>query len=98
MSRIKALDLSLTPSLDFSRDMFLMSFYLRGMSFIDMAFLKKSDLKNGYVTYRRRKTGQQLVIEWTKEMQMILDKYPVNASDYLLPIIRLFRLYVSNYD
>lgn len=78
----------MTPSLDFARDMFLMSFYLRGMSFIDMAFLKKSDLKNGYVTYRRRKTGQQLVIEWTKEMQMILDKYPENASDYLLPIIR----------
>lgn len=88
IKRIKALDLSLTPSLDFSRDMFLMSFYLRGMSFIDMAFLKKSDLKNGYVTYRRRKTGQQLVIEWTKEMQMILDKYPENASDYLLPIIK----------
>ncbi len=88
IKRIKALDLSLTPSLDFTRDMFMMSFYLRGMSFIDMAFLKKTDLKNGYVTYRRRKTNQQLIIEWTKEMQMILDKYPENASDYLLPIIR----------
>ena len=88
IKKIKALDLSLTTSLDFARDMFLMSFYLRGMSFIDMAFLKKTDLKNGYVTYRRRKTGQQLIIEWTKEMQMILDKYPENESDYLLPIIR----------
>lgn len=88
IKKIKALDLSLNASLDFSRDMFLMSFYLRGMSFIDMAFLKKTDLKNGYVTYRRRKTGQQLIIEWTKEMQMILDKYPENESDYLLPIIR----------
>ena len=88
IKKIKALDLSLTPSLDLARDMFLMSFYLRGMSFIDMAFLKKTDLKNGYVTYRRRKTGQQLIIEWTKEMQMILDKYPENESDYLLPIIR----------
>ena len=87
IKKIKTLDLSLTPALDYARDMFLMSFYLRGMSFIDMAFLKKSDLKNGYVTYRRRKTGQQLVIEWTKEMQ-ILDKYPENKSDYLLPIIR----------
>lgn len=85
---IKKLDLSLTPVLDLARDMFLMSFYLRGMSFIDMAFLKKTDLKNGYVTYRRRKTGQQLVIAWTKEMQAILDKYPENRSDYLLPIIR----------
>ena len=88
IKKIKALDLSLMPSLDFARDMFLMSFYLRGMSFIDMAFLKKTDLKNGYVTYRRRKTGQQLIIEWTKEMQIILDKYSENESDYLLPIIR----------
>lgn len=88
IKKIKALDLSLTPSLDFARDMFLMSFFLRGMSFIDMAFLKKTDLKNGYVTYRRRKTGQQLIIEWTKEMQIILDKYPENESEYLLPIIR----------
>ena len=88
IKKIKALDLSLNTSLDYARDMFLMSFYLRGMSFIDMAFLKKSDLKNGYVTYRRRKTGQQLIIEWTKEMQMILDKYPENATDYLLPFIK----------
>ncbi|WP_289772948.1 site-specific integrase [uncultured Duncaniella sp.] len=88
IKKIKALDLSLNSSLDYARDMFLMSFYLRGMSFIDMAFLKKSDLKNGYITYRRRKTGQQLIIEWTKEMQMIIDKYPENATDYLLPIIR----------
>ena len=88
IKKIKALDLSLNASLDFARDMFLMSFYLRGMSFIDMAFLKKSDLKNGYVTYRRRKTGQQLIIEWTKEMQIILDKYPENATEYLLPIIK----------
>ena len=68
--------------------MFIMSFMLRGMSFIDMAYLRKSDLSNGYVTYRRRKTGQLLTIEWTKEMQMILDKYPENSTDYLLPIIK----------
>ena len=88
IKKIKALDLSLIPSLDYARDMFLMSFYLRGMSFIDMAYLKKSDLKNGYIAYRRRKTGQQLIIEWTKEMQIILDKYPENKSEYLLPVIR----------
>ena len=88
IKKIKTLDLSLVPTLDYARDMFMMSFYLRGMSFIDMAFLKKTDLKNGYITYRRHKTGQQLIIEWTKEMQMMLDKYPENKSDYLLPIIR----------
>lgn len=88
IKKIKSLDLAESPALDYARDMFLMSFYLRGMSFIDMAFLKKSDLKNGYVTYRRRKTGQQLIIEWTKEMQLILNKYPENKSDYLFPVIR----------
>lgn len=86
--KIKGLDLSFTPGLEFARDMFLMSFYLRGMSFIDMAYLRKTDLRNGYVVYRRRKTGQQLTIEWTKEMQIILDKYPENESCYLLPVIR----------
>lgn len=88
MSKIKALDLSADPALDFARDMFLMSFYLRGMSLVDMAFLKKTDLRNGHVVYRRRKTGQQLIIGWTKEMRLILDKYSENISDYLLPIIR----------
>ncbi|MDE7109010.1 MAG: site-specific integrase, partial [Muribaculaceae bacterium] len=86
--KIKALDLDFSPSLDFARDMFLLSFYLRGMSFIDMAFLKKTDLKHGRLTYQRHKTGQRLTIEWTKEMRSILKKYPENESDYLLPIIR----------
>ncbi len=88
IKKIKALDLSLTPSLEYARDMFLMSFYLRGMSFIDMAYLKKSDLKNGSIVYRRRKTGQQLTIGWTPEMQSLLDKYPDNPTQYLLPIIK----------
>ena len=88
IKKIKALDLSLNPTLDFARDMFMLSFMLRGMSFIDMAYLRKTDLSNGYIIYRRRKTGQQLTIEWTKDMQLILDKYPENTSDYLLPIIR----------
>lgn len=85
--KMKNLDLSLTQRLDFARDMFLMSFYLRGISFIDLAYLKKTDLKNGYLSYRRRKTSQLLTIEWTSDMQMLLDKYPENPTEYLMPII-----------
>lgn len=88
IKRIRALDLSHSPALDFARDMFVMSFMLRGMSFVDMAYLRKKDLADGHITYRRRKTGQRLSIEWTEEMQAILSKYPENRSDYLLPIIR----------
>lgn len=88
IKKIKSLDLTQAPSEDYARDMFMLSFYLRGMSFIDMAYLKKTDLKNGKITYRRRKTGQQLTIAWTPEMQAIIDKYPDNPTQYLLPIIK----------
>ena len=87
LKRIKGLDLSLKPNLDYARDMFLFCFYTRGMSFIDMAYLRKKDLQNGILSYRRRKTGQQLFIKWEKCMQEILDKYPINETEYLLPII-----------
>ena len=90
IKQIKNLDLSLQPSLDFARDMFLFSFYTRGMSFIDMAYLKKKDLSNGILSYRRRKTGQQLFIRWEKCMQEIVEKYDSPLSDYLLPVIKPF--------
>lgn len=88
IKHIKELDLTLKPHLEYARDMFLFSFYTRGMAFIDMAYLKKSDLKNGILTYRRRKTGQQLTIKWEKCMEEIVSKYK-NAynTEYLLPII-----------
>lgn len=84
---LKELDLSMKPSLDFARDMFLFSFYTRGMSFVDMAYLKKTDLQNGILTYRRRKTGQELSIKWEKCMAEIIAKYPENKTDFFLPII-----------
>ena len=88
IKRINELDLAASPALNYARDMFMMSFMLRGMSFVDMAFLRKRDLVGGYVVYRRRKTGQLLTIRWTEEMQGLLGKYPANATDYLLPIQR----------
>lgn len=89
IKQIKNLNLSLQPSLDFARDMFLFSFYTRGMSFIDMAYLKKKDLSNGILSYRRRKTGQQLFIRWEKCMQEIVEKYDTDYySPYLLPILK----------
>ena len=47
--RIKNLNLSNTPKLDFARDIFLFSFYMRGMSFIDIAYLQKTNLPDCYI-------------------------------------------------
>lgn len=88
--QIKDLDLTFSPVSEFARDMFLFSFYTRGMSFIDMAYLRKSDIKNGVLVYRRRKTGQYLSIRWEGCMRRIVDKYGLlvpAGSPYLLPII-----------
>lgn len=85
---LKELNLSMKSSLDFARDMFMFSFYTRGMSFVDMAYLKKTDLQNGILTYCRRKTGQRFTVKWEKCMEEIIKKYPSNSSTYLLPIIK----------
>ena len=87
--KIENLNLPTGSSLDKARDLFLLSFYLRGMAFVDMAFLKKTDLKCSMVSYNRRKTHQNLNIEWVKPMQAIIDKYAEQTKDtpYLLPIL-----------
>ena len=87
IKKIKDLDLSSTPTLDFARDMFLFSFYMRGMSFIDIAYLKKKNLSNGFVVYNRRKTGQQLVVKWEKQMEAIANKHLDSNNPFLFPII-----------
>ena len=70
-----------------ARDLFLFSFYTRGMAFVDMAYLKKSDINNGILYYSRKKTGQNLSVKWEPAMQQIVDSYETFNDTYLLPII-----------
>ena len=86
--QIRDMDLSMHPMMDYARDVFLFSFYTRGMSFVDMAFLKKNDLQDGILSYRRHKTNQRLIIKWERPMQELIDKYNTAGSPYLLPIIK----------
>ena len=85
--RLAEMDLDRNPSAALARDMFLFSFYTRGMSFVDMAYLRKRDLSRGILTYRRRKTGQNLFIRWENCMDEIVSSYDNPSSFYLLPII-----------
>lgn len=88
LKKIKDLNLSHKPNLEVVRDIFMFSFYTRGMAFVDMAYLRKKNLSNGILSYRRRKTNQQLHIRWEKCMQDIINKYDTSNTDYLLPIIK----------
>ncbi len=86
---IRDLDLSGHPSMDYARDIFMFSFYTRGMSFVDIAFLKKKDLRNGILSYRRRKTNRRLLVKWEKPMQELIDKYDTSSTPYLMPVIKV---------
>lgn len=89
IKRLKALDCSSNPSRRFARDMFLFSFYTRGMSFVDIAYLQKKNLKGDVLFYRRKKTNQQLMIHWEGCMQEILKSYGADTSSpYLFSIIK----------
>lgn len=89
IKKLKNLDLSYSVSKEFARDIFLFSFYTRGMSFVDIAYLQEKDLKGNVLTYRRKKTGQLLNIQWEHCMQEIVNKYSSSTiSPYLLPIIK----------
>ena len=84
--KIRRLDLGKRPALEFARDLLMFSFYMRGMSFVDMAFLRKKDMLGGRIVYRRKKTGQELTIEVAPEAQELIEKF-ASPTQYLLPII-----------
>lgn len=70
-----------------ARDLFLFSYYTRGMSFVDIAFLRKDDVRDGILCYRRRKTGQELRMAWRPCMQEIVDRHPSKDGKHLLGIL-----------
>jgi site-specific recombinase XerD len=72
----------------FARDMFMFSFYTRGMSFVDMAYLKPANIKSGCLHYKRHKTGQSITVKWEQCMMEIVNRYQGQCSTYLLPIIQ----------
>ena len=89
IKQLKALDCSHHPSRRFARDMFLFSFYTRGMSFVDIAYLQKKNLKGDVLYYRRKKTHQPLTIHWESCMQDMLKLYGAEpSSPYLFSIIK----------
>lgn len=67
---------------------FLLMFMLRGMPFIDLAHLRKSDLRNRRITYRRHKTGKLMVVDVPSDAMRLLQKYRDKTdSEYLFPLL-----------
>jgi integrase len=69
--------------------LFLFCFFAQGMSFVDAVMLKKADLNDGLIIYRRRKTKGEIRVVLTPQLQMIIDWFAdsVKDSPYLFPFI-----------
>ena len=87
ISQLLSIDLKKSKALQFARDLFIFSFYARGMAFVDIVYLKKSNIQNGYITYVRHKTGQELTIRIETRLQNIINQYEKKDSPYLSPIL-----------
>ena len=87
ISEIKKLDINtLSKSQIFSKDLFMFSFYTRGMPLVDIVNLKKIDINCNSIIYKRKKTHQQLRVKLVDEALEIIKKYD-NDSEYAFPII-----------
>jgi len=92
IKRVSEADLSeASPGIVFCRDMFLLSFFLRGIPFVDLVHLRKSDIRKGVLRYRRSKTDRPLTVPLEPCALTIIRKYGdmvEKKSPYLLPIIK----------
>ena len=73
-----------------TRNIFLFSFYNRGMNFADIAKLRISDIEQDRIHYNRSKTGKPLSIKLSDSTREILSSYIVDKSgnDFVFPILK----------
>jgi site-specific recombinase XerD len=81
--------LQLTPNTPewHARNYFLLSFYLIGISFTDLAYLKPSNIIKSRIEYKRRKTHKLYSIKLFPQAEKILKLYAYPDRVYLLPVL-----------
>lgn len=69
--------------------LFCLMFLLRGIPFVDLAYLRKTDIRNSVLRYRRRKTHQPLIVSLPAEAGALLAALARDtpSSPYLLPFL-----------
>ena len=85
--KLKQLNLAANSAAERSLNYFMLSFFLRGISFTDLAYLKRSNIIDGRIVYRRRKTHKDYSVKLFPVAETIINQMQVPGSDYLLPII-----------
>jgi integrase len=70
---------------------FIFCFHARGMCFVDMAYLRKDNIRGNIIRYYRKKTGGLIEVKITPVIQSILDSFAGDVTDspYLFPVITI---------
>lgn len=87
----KIAGLSLPPDsrISFVRDMFMFSFYAHGLELTDLANLRKANLRDGILSYRRRGKGRQVEVRLGGKALAIVAGYAhCNSDPMLFPLLK----------
>lgn len=73
------------------RDLFVLMFLLRGIPFVDLAYMRHCDIKGDRIIYRRHKTGKLLTVYLEPQALQIIERYCTgkDQSSYLFPFLTL---------
>jgi integrase/recombinase XerD len=85
--KLKQLNLEANSIAERSLKCFLLSFYLRGISFTDLAYLKQSNIIDGRVVYKRRKTHKNYNVKLFPQAKKMIQQLHIDGGEYLLPIL-----------
>lgn len=89
MKRLEKVDLSKEHrDVRLVHDLFMASFLGRGISFVDLCYLRKECIEGGYLCYKRHKTRQTLRVFIEKPLKEIFARYADPDSPYLFPMLR----------
>lgn len=88
LRRISAMNLEADAKQALSRDIFMFSFYMRGLEFADIAQLRRENvMADGYLVFRRRQKGRVCRIRISAGARAIIDRYGSDrAGAYLFPL------------
>ena len=87
IQQIEQLTFPKESAIEKAKNIFLLSFYLRGINFRDLAMLTTDNIHGDRIIYKRQKTHKIYSIKLVLKASSIIDHYKEQNEPFLLPII-----------
>lgn len=78
------------PAMRFSIDLFLFSYFMGGINFVDIAYLTNNNVIDNLLVYVRKKTKKQIKLPLQSIAIDLINKYKQEDSPFLFPILSSF--------